>query len=164
MGTVGRQIVGEGTAERIIEDLNRGIAAEVNDAYRYLVLSKLAAGIHSSEAAELFARTAEDEWGHVALLMQRVAELGGRPPDSPSDAGELSYAPYQPAPADETDVRLMLEDSLAGERSAIRFYRDLFDRTKDADPVTADIARHALADEISDEDDFERLLAGWPGD
>lgn len=162
MGTVGRQIIGEEAANGIIDDLNRGIAAEVNDAYRYLLLSKLAAGIHSGEASELFARTAQDEWGHVALLMQRVTELGGRPLESPADARNLSYASYKPAPKEETDVHRMLEDSLEGERAAIRFYKALYERTHEVDPVTADIARGALADEIGDEDEFERLLAGWP--
>src|SRR3990170_6751167 len=33
---------------------------------------------------------------------------------------------------------------------------------RDIDPVTAKIARLALADEVADEDDIERLLAGWP--
>jgi ferritin-like protein len=56
----------------------------------------------------------------------------------------------------------MVVDSLAGERAAIRYYRGLFDRTRDVDPVTADIARKALADEIDDEDELERLLAHWP--
>ena len=162
MGTVGRQIVGEDMIDGIISELNRGIAAEINDAYRYLLLSKVAAGIHSGEAAELFARTAQDEWGHVAVLMQRVTELGGRPLESPADARDVSYAAYRAAPEDETDVHRMLEDSLDGERAAIRFYMDLYKRTREADPVTADIARAALADEISDEDEFERLLAGWP--
>jgi bacterioferritin len=161
LGTVGRQIVGT-HVDDIIDRLNRGIAAELNDAYRYLLLSKLASGIHSGPAADLFARTASDEWGHVALLMARVLELGGQPLSSPAEAADRSYAGYRPPPADPTDIPAMLADSLEGERAAIRFYRGLFDRTRDIDPVTAEIARQALADEIGDEDDLERLRAGWP--
>lgn len=160
MGTVGREIVGP-DADRIIEMLNQGIAAEVNDAYRYLLLSKLAAGVHSRPVAELFARTAEHEWGHASLLMERVAQLGGDPMVSPSEASERSYADYKPPPKELSDVRAMVLDSLEGERAAIRFYRELFDVTREGDPVTAQIARDALADEIDDEDEFERLLAGW---
>lgn len=162
MGTVGREIIGP-DADKIIDMLNQGIAAEVNDAYRYLLLSKLAAGIHSQSVADQFASTAEHEWGHVALLMERVAQLGGEPLTSPSDAGERSYAAYQPPPKDPSDVRAMVRDSLEGERAAIRFYRKLFDLTRDVDPVTAEIARDALADESDDEDELERLLAGWDG-
>lgn len=160
MGTVGREIIGP-DADKIIDTLNQGIAAEVNDAYRYLLLSKVAAGIHSRPVADLFARTAQHEWGHVALLMDRVAQLGGEPMVSPSEAGERSYVAYQPPPKEWSDVRAMLHDSLEGERAAIRFYRKLFDLTRGVDPVTAQIARDALADEVEDEDELERLLAGW---
>jgi bacterioferritin len=161
MGTLGREIVGD-RADEIIELLNQGIAAEMNDAYRYLMLSKVASGVHSSPVAQRFAETAQDEWGHVSLLMERVVQLGGEPLASPSDAGHRSYTPYKHAPKDPTDVRQMLHDSLEGERAAIGFYRELFDKTRDIDPVTADIARHALIDEIDDEDELERLLEGWP--
>lgn len=161
MGTVGREIVGP-EVNKIIDLLNQGIAAEVNDAYRYLLLSHVAEGIHSDPVARMFAQAAQDEWGHVAKLMERVTQLGGEPMASPSEAGQRSYVDYQPPPKDPADVRAMLEDSLAGERAAIRFYRELFDLTRQIDPVTADLARSALADEIEDEDEFERLLASWP--
>jgi len=52
-----------GTTRALVEDLNRGIAAEANDAYRYLVLSKVASGVHSGVVAGFFARTAQDEFG-----------------------------------------------------------------------------------------------------
>lgn len=161
MGTKGREIVGD-RVDEIIELLNRGIAAEINDAYRYLLLSHAASGVHSTPVAELFRETGQHEWGHVGLLVDRVLQLGGEPLTSPSEAGERSYAEYKPPPKDSTDVRAMLEDSLEGERAAIVFYRDLFDRTRDVDPVTAQIARDALADEIDDEDEMERLLESWP--
>jgi bacterioferritin len=162
MGSVGREIVGEETARALIEDLNRGIAAEVNDAYRYLVLSKVASGVHSGEIAGFFARTAQDEWGHAGLLMERVVQFGGRPMASPTETAHLTYVEYKEPPKDDTDLRTMLEDSLEGERAAIRFYKDLFDKTQQADPLTAEIARQALADEVEDENEIERLLASWP--
>ncbi|QSB14637.1 hypothetical protein JQS43_24770 [Natronosporangium hydrolyticum] len=160
MGTVGREIIGP-EADKIIDLLNQGIAAEVNDAYRYLLLSRYAAGIYSRPVAELFERTSQHEWGHVALLMDRVTQLGGDPMLAPAEAGERSYVAYQPPPKDPADVRGMVRDSLAGERAAIRFYRNLYDVAREVDPVTAQIARDALADEIDDEDELERLLAGW---
>lgn len=159
MGTVGQEVVGDQLGE-IIDRLNQGIAAEINDAYRYLLLSKVAAGLYSPPVAAWFARTAQDEWGHVALLLERVTQLGGEPLASPAEAEQRSYAEYRPAPKDPADVRAMVVDSLAGERAAIRFYRDLYDRTRDTDPVTAELARRALADEVDDEDELERLLAG----
>jgi bacterioferritin len=161
MGTVGREIVGT-QVDEIIDLLNQGIAAEINDAYRYLMLSIVASGVHGAPVAELFGRTAQHEWGHVGLLIDRVNQLGGEPLASPAEAASRSYTDYRPAPKDVADVRTMLADSLEGERAAIRFYRNLFDRTRETDPVTAEIARRALADEIQDEDEMERLLADWP--
>ncbi len=162
MGTIGREIVGEEAAREIVEELNRGIAAELNDAYRYLVLSKLASGVHSGEVGDFFARTSQDEWNHAGALMERVTELGGQLMADPKEAAELSYVEYQEPPKDETDLKKMLEDSLKGERAAIHFYKQLFDKTRDVDPVTADLARQALADEVGDETEIERLLASWP--
>jgi bacterioferritin len=161
MGTLGREIVGE-QVDEIIDLLNQGIAAEINDAYRYLMLSKVASGVHSAPVVRHFASTAQDEWGHAALLMERVVQLGGEPLGNPSEVGKRSYVDYKPAPEDPTDVRQMLTDSLTGERAAITFYRMLFEKTRDVDPVTAELARHALIDEIDDEDELERLLEGWP--
>lgn len=157
MGRVGAEIVGE-KREEIIDRLNQGIAAELNDAFRYLLLSKYAEGRNSSEVAELFAQTSQDEWQHLGLLIERVLQLGGRPLSAPFDTEEGSYAGYKRPPEDPTDLETMLNDSLEGERAAIRFWKDLYDLTRDDDPVTAELAREGLADEIEDEDELERLL------
>ena len=162
MGTVAREIVGEARQE-IIVDLNRGVAAELNDAYRYLLLSKLAAGLHAPAVASFFADTARDEWRHMGEMIERIIQLGGRPMAGPHEAAELSYASYEPPPGADTDLSRMLEDSLKGERAAIRFYAALFGATKDVDPVTAEMARAQLADEIADEDELEGLLAEGSG-
>lgn len=158
MGKVGSEIVGE-AREEIIERLNQGIAAELNDAYRYLLLSKIAEGMNSSEVAQLFATVSQDEWQHLGLLIDRVLELGGTPMGAPADAAEGSYVGYKRPPEDPGDLDGMLADSLEGERAAIHFWKDLYDLTRDVDPVTAELARQGLEDEIDDEDDLERLLS-----
>lgn len=157
MGKVGAEIVGE-VREEIIDRLNQGIAAELNDAYRYLLLSKLAEGTSSSEVADLFATVSQDEWIHLGLLIDRVLELGGTPMGAPADAADGSYVEYRRPPEDARDLETMLNDSLAGERAAIHFWKDLYDLARDVDPVTAELARQGLQDEIDDEDELERLL------
>lgn len=158
MGKVGAEIVGE-RREEIIAQLNRGIAAELNDAYRYLLLSKAAEGINSGEVAELFATVSQDEWQHLGLLIERVLELGGTPMGAPADAAQGSYTAYKRPPEDPSDLEAMLSDSLEGERAAIHFWKDLYDLARDVDPVTTELARRGLGDEIDDEDELERLLA-----
>lgn len=159
MGEAGREIIGMET-DSIVEDLNKAAAAELHDAFRYRLLSKLAEGLNSRELAEWFEKTAEDEWQHLGMWMERIISLGGRPFARPGQGESLTYTEYQDPPEDPTDLRKMIEDSLKGERAAIRFYRDLYEKTRESDPVTAAMARAAMADEIGDEDDLESFLSG----
>jgi ferritin-like protein len=146
-------------SEVIIEELNRAAAAELHDAYRYRLLAKIAEGHHATELAEWFEKTSEDEWHHLGIWMDRILTLGGRPFNRPGDAEELTYTAYADPPANPTDIRTMIEDSLRGERAAIRFYKGLYELTREADPVTAKMALEAMEDEIGDEDDLEKFLS-----
>jgi bacterioferritin len=120
----------------LISELNKGVAAELHDAYRYLVLSKMASGPRAGEVSELFARTAQDEWSHLGVLIDRILQLGGRPITRPSEAEQYTYVPYKDPPEDPTDLKRMVEDSLEGERAAIRYWQALFEKTQHPDPVT----------------------------
>jgi bacterioferritin len=157
MGKVGREIIGD-SVQSIIDDLNRAAAAELHDAFRYQLLAKMAQGMNAPEVSSWFQRTAQDEWGHLGRLIERVVSLGGYPFTRLDQAEHLSYAPYQEPPEDSTDLHKMIEDSLRGERAAIRFYADLFKKTQHTDPVTASLAQSLVADEVSDEDELEKFL------
>ncbi len=157
MGKKGKEIVGE-KASDIIGRLNQAMAAEALDAYRYLYLSKWAAGVDAPKVAELFRRISEHEWQHLGTFMERIIELGGMPTTRTADFEERSYTTYREPPKDRTALKKMVEDSLVGERRAIEFYRDLAEFSKDLDPVTFLMAMQALADEVKDEEDLENLL------
>ncbi|MEE9237883.1 MAG: ferritin-like domain-containing protein [Thermoplasmata archaeon] len=157
MGRKGTDIVGEKASE-IVKRLNQALAAEALDAYRYLYLSKWAAGLEAPEIAELFHRISEHEWQHLGAFMDRIIELGGRPMARTTDFEKLSYAGYMEPPKDRAALRKMVEDSLVGERKAIEFYNDLSSFCRDSDPVTYLLASEALADEVKDEEDLENLL------
>lgn len=157
MGKKGKEIVGE-KASQIVERLNQALAAEALDAYRYLYLSKWAAGLEAPEVAEMFARISTHEWQHLGRFMERIVELGGRPLPRTAGFEKASYTKYQEPPKDRTALRKMVEDSLVGERQAIEFYQDLADFCHAADPVTYLLALEALADEVKDEEELENLL------
>lgn len=160
MGDVGREVI-KTDVNKLIDDLNRGVAAEVNDAYRYLLASKLVAGPYGSQLSNMFGDMSQHEWEHMGVLMNRIQQLEGRPMARPSQADQMSYVQYKTIPEDPADVRRLVEDSLEGERAAIRYWEQLYEATAHTDPVTADLARKALADEVEDEDNLERFLAGW---
>lgn len=159
MGKVGREVV-KANVDDIINDLNRALAAELHDAYRYLYFSKMVTGMDSLELSEWFAATAQDEWSHMGKIMDRIVQLGGKPITRPSQGEELTYFQYKEPPANMGDLRQIILDSLEGERAAIRFYQALFEKTQHADPVTALLVQEALADEVSDEEELERFLGG----
>lgn len=160
MGQKGREIAGSEVG-KVIDLLNQAAATEGLVAYRYLYLSKWAAGLDAPEITEAFTQFAEEEWGHMSQLMDRVIELGGRPLTKPSDWEAHAYAKVHEPPKDATDLKAMVEGSLTVERVAIEFYRDLVQKTEKADPVTYHLALKILADEVKDEEFFERLLQGW---
>lgn len=159
MGQKGREIVGSAAGD-VISLLNQAVAAEALAGYRYLYLSKWAAGIDAPEVSEAFLRLSEEEWGHMGRLMDRVIELGGRPLTRPSDWEGNSYAKYYEPPKDDRDLKTMIADSLATEKVAIEFYRDLVQKAEGEDLVTYLLALELLADEVKDEEYFERLLEG----
>ena len=142
----------------IIKDLNRAAAAELQAAYRYLLLSKVATGMHGREVAEKFAAMAEGEWKHVSTFMERIVQLGGRPFEKLGDAEKLSYGKYLIPPKDPADWKRMLKDSVEGERAAIEFYHDLLEKVHTDDAVTMHIVREALEDEVEDEHTLASLL------
>lgn len=160
MGVVGQEIVKLNVSE-LINDLNKGVAAEINDAFRYLLLSKMVSGPGTKELADLFAQMSQSEWNHLGLLVERIVQLNGQPLLRPSVADEYSYTPYIEPPADPRDVRRIVEDSLESERAAIRYWQELYERTQHADPVTALMAAQALVDEVEDEHNLERYIEGW---
>ncbi len=160
MGQKGREIVGPDVGD-IIARLNEAIAAEALAAYRYLYLSKWMEGLETVEIAEVFGRLAGEEWSHMDRLMDRVVELGGRPLARPSEWESQSYVKYYEPPKNPRDLKPMLKDSLAVERVAIEFYRDLVQKTEGKDAVTYSLAMELLADEVKDEEFLESLLEGW---
>jgi len=48
--------------------------------------------------------------------------------------------------------------SLDAERCAIGVYEAMVEKTRHVDPVTQDLAKFLLADEVADEDETETLL------
>lgn len=157
MGQKGREIVGE-EAAAIVSVLNQALAAEATLAYRFLYLSKWAAGIHAPAVVEAFAEMARGEWTHMRLILERIVQLGGRPEARPSEWEPTSFLQASPPPKDPRDLKTMLEDSLAAERVAIGFYRDLVRKTEGRDDVTYWLALEILVDEVGEEERLEKLL------
>jgi bacterioferritin len=154
VGTLGRSLVGE-DADKIIESLNKALADEWLAYYQYWIGAKVAAGpMRGAVAAEL-EEHATEELDHALMLVDRILQLGGTPLLAPQNWYEMTNCGYE-APEDPY-VEVLLEQNIAGEQCAIEVYQKLVDFTKDADPVTYEMALQIMTDEIEHEEDLQAL-------
>ncbi|MDY7075728.1 MAG: ferritin-like domain-containing protein [Chloroflexota bacterium] len=154
MGTKGISIVGI-DVENLIEKLNKALADEWLAYYQYWVGAKVAKGpMRGAVTAELV-QHATEELGHAELLANRILQLGGTPLLKPADWYEMTNCGYE-APTDPY-VEALLEQNIKGEQCAIETYQQLVELTKDADPVTYEMALAIMADEIEHEEDLQAI-------
>ena len=154
MGTKGISIVGI-DVENLIEKLNKALADEWLAYYQYWVGAKVAKGpMRGAVTAELV-QPATEELGHAELLANRILQLGGTPLLKPADWYEMTNCGYE-APTDPY-VEALLEQNIKGEQCAIETYQQLVELTKDADPVTYEMALAIMADEIEHEEDLQAI-------
>jgi bacterioferritin len=154
MGTKGRAIVGI-DVDNLIVVLNKALADEWLAYYQYWVGAKVAKGpMRGAVTAELV-QHATEEFGHAELLANRILQLGGTPLLKPADWYEMTNCGYE-AP-DDPYVEVLLEQNIKGEQCAIGAYQELVELTKDADPVTYEMALAIMSDEIEHEEDLQAL-------
>ncbi len=154
MGTRGTSIVGMDVNE-LLKLLNAAYASEWLAYYQYWLGAKLIKGpMKDAVAAELNLHATE-ELGHALLLSNRIIQLGGTPVLTPAQWTEFSPCAYD-APADPY-VGTLLDQNIAGEQCAISVYKNLMDITREADPVTYNIALTILTQEVEHEEDLQGL-------
>ncbi len=154
MGTRAREIIGMDVGE-LLALLNRAFADEWLAYYQYWVGAKVVSGpMKDAVAAELLLHATE-ELGHADLVANRIIQLGGQPLTEPKLWYEKTNCRYE-APTDAY-VKVILDQNIRGEQCAISVYDALMKRTKDADPVTYNLALTILEQEVEHEEDLQNL-------
>lgn len=155
MGSRGISIVGM-DVKKLLTLLNKALADEWLAHYQYWVGSKVVAGpMKDAVIAELVQHAAE-EMAHAELLATRIIQLGGTPALTPEQWLKLTNCKYE-APEDPF-VQTVLEQNIRGEQCAISVYDELMKVTKEADPVTYNIALQIIEQEVEHEEDLQSLL------
>ncbi|MGE4488863.1 MAG: ferritin-like domain-containing protein [Kiritimatiellales bacterium] len=155
MGSRGISIVGMDVNELLML-LNKALADEWLAHYQYWVGSKVVAGPMKDAVITELVQHATEEMAHAELLVTRIIQLGGTPVLSPADWFKLTNCKYD-APVDPF-VQVILEQNIKGEQCAIGVYEKLMKITKDADPVTYNIALQIITQEVEHEEDLQSLL------
>lgn len=154
MGTRAREIVGK-DVDQIVDLLNKAYASEWLAYYQYWLGTKLIKGPMKDAVAAELTLHATEELAHANLVAGRIIQLGGTPVLSPD--GWLKESPCAYDAPEDPYVAVLLDQNIAGEQCAISIYKGLMDKTKDADPVTYNMALGILAQEVEHEEDLQSL-------
>jgi bacterioferritin len=157
MGELGRQLVGAHRV-RLVKTLTRAYADEWFAHYNFQFTSNVLWGHYSPSTTALLARKSAEALARANRLAQRILQLGGQPIPKLTDL--IDHATDKPFKLPESvgDVHGVLKAVLDAERTSLRTYQRLYERTRDHDPVTALLAQEFLAATVQGEDELERLI------
>ncbi|MEM4137264.1 MAG: ferritin-like domain-containing protein [Candidatus Anstonellaceae archaeon] len=153
MGSVGIKII-KGDVKKTIELLNKALADEWLAFYQYWVGALVVEGPLRPEVQKELEEHAKEEFEHANMLANRIIQLGGEPILNFSDLQKLSNCGYD-EPKD-FHVLKILDQNIKGEQCAIDYYAKILESLK-GDPITYNLIRKILEDEVEHEQDLENL-------
>ena len=154
MGSRVREIVGM-DVKKLLDLLNKAFADEGLAYYQYWLGAKVAKGPMKEAVMAELVEHATDELRHADMVSNRILQLGGTPVMTPEGWYKVTNCGYE-APEDP-EVLTLVKQNIKGEQCAIGVYKAMMEVTKDADPVTYNMALQILQDEVEHEEDLEAL-------
>ncbi|MGD0477638.1 MAG: ferritin-like domain-containing protein [Nitrososphaerales archaeon] len=159
MGKKARQIV-KADVNKVLKDLTTAYSDEWLAHYQYWLTAKWIKGLDADTLIPVLEEQSLDELGHAKKLAGRIIQLGGTPVMHPSQLIEKCGCGYKEPPKDPTNLKQVIQDVLAAEACAIEFYSKMAEKYRASDVVTHEIFEDLLKDEVDDEEQWERFLAG----
>lgn len=103
-----------------------------------------------------------EDLSHFESCIERIYQLGGKLPTHAHEFVEMSGCEFLQVPEPSNDLTQILEKCLRAEQGAIANWNQVCNMTFGKDPVTYDLAKDLLAEEIEHEAWFLELLHGRP--
>ena len=142
------------TREKIVGELRKSYAMEVETVTNYLANSIHLDGMLAQEVKENLEKEVEEELGHARQLAMRIKILGGYIPGSRElEFGQDSLQP----PQDSVDALSVITGVIEAEDTAITQYQKIIEMTEGNDFVTQDLAITLKGDE----EEHRRTFAGF---
>ena len=157
MGELGRRVA-RVNRPGLLRALTRAYADEWFAHYNYQFTANTLWGHHSPSTTELLQRKSGEALARANRLAQRILELGGQPVAKLTDLIEHATDKPFKLPASMADSDRVLKAVLDAERTSLRTYQALYDRTHTKDPVTSGLAQEFLAAAVHGEEELERLI------
>ncbi|MBI3802579.1 MAG: hypothetical protein HY282_02315 [Nitrospirae bacterium] len=157
MGKLGQQLVGP-DRKNLLEELNRAYADEWYAHYNYSFVANIISGPAAPAVIRVLRRKIAQALAHANRLAERIISLGGMPVPKLTDLPE--YATDKPfkLPENVRDIDGALKAVLDAERTSIRSYHALYEKTEKNDPVTHALVLEFLRDAVVGEEELERTL------
>ena len=157
MGEKGREIANL-DHKWLIEELKKAYSFEWVVHYYASLASNIVSGLRTPVYAEIFKKAAEGEFTHANKIAKRMAELGGEPPEKLSEMEKIAGFGEVNFPKNRSDIKGFIQVFLKMEQHAITVYNDLANKTHGKDSVTHELAEDLLAEEVSEEEEYENIL------
>ena len=142
----------------LLIELNRAYALEWVVHYYASLASQIVSGLRTPVYAEIFKKASEGELQHANRIAQRIAELGGEPPQTLAEIEKLAGFGKVNFPKVRSDIKGFIKVFLDMEKHAISHYNELANKTHGKDLVTHELAEDLLAEEVAEEEEYENLL------
>jgi bacterioferritin len=141
--------------EALIAALSKAYNMELETVMNYIAISTNMDGVMAKHIKEELLADVAAELQHAQDIARRIKTIGGIVPGSKQL--RMTQDALQ-TPADTTDIRAVINGVIAAEEAAIAQYKEIIKLAGDDDPVTADLATTALADEEEHRREFKGFL------
>ncbi len=144
----------KGNRKTVIRLLNEALATEVICILRYKRHYFMTAGISARHVKARFLQHVTEERAHADQLVERIAQLGGKPELSPERLLIRSHA----EDVEGESLVEMIRADLLDERIAIESYRAMIAAIGSDDPTTQQVLARILAQEEAHAESLVGLL------
>ena len=155
MQSKGTEIV-QMDVNKLLEMLNKAFADEWLAYYQYWIGERVVKGPMRPSVATELSEHAADELKHAGMIAERIVQLGGTPILKPEDWYKATNCGYDPP--HNPHVEAVLQQNVKAEQCAIGVYNGILRTVGEKDPVTYNVVREILENEVEHEFDLRTLL------
>jgi ferritin-like protein len=148
--------------DELIKQLVINSSVEFTAYYYFTLLRANCTGMDGEGIKGVIEDARLEDLSHFESCIERIYQLGGQLPKDAIDYIKMSGCEFLQLPDNPTDLKAILEKCLKAEQGAIVNWDKVCNMTHGKDPMTYDIAKDILSEEIEHESWFLELLYGRP--
>ena len=148
--------------DELIKQLIINSSVEFTAYYYFTLLRANCTGMEGEGIKGVIEDARLEDLSHFESCIERIYQLGGQLPKDATDYIKMSGCEFLQLPDNTTDIKEILEKCLKAEQGAIVNWDKVCNMTHGKDPMTYDIAKDILSEEIEHESWFLELLYGRP--